>query len=129
MLGVEEQIAAVLSAAGYVDAEAVAYAEREDLLALEGLDEAEVDSILERATDYLLKQAFAEESDPEVEMQTPVAEMENVSAELAEKLEANEVYTQQDVAELSVDELMEIGDLAQDEAAALILTAREPWFR
>lgn len=129
MLEIEESLAAVLTSAGYKDAEAVAYAEREDLLALEGFDEAVVDTILERATDYLLKQAFAEESDPEAEMQTPVAEMESVGADLAEKLLANGVQTQEDVAELSVDELMEIGGLSQDEAAALILTAREPWFR
>lgn len=129
MLEIEESLAAVLTSAGYNDAEAVAYAEREDLLALEGFDEAVVDTILERATDYLLKQAFAEESDPEAEMQTPVAEMESVGADLAEKLLANGVQTQEDVAELSVDELMEIGGLSQDEAAALILTAREPWFR
>ena len=122
MLGLDESLVAALTAAGYADAEALAYAEREDLLALEGLDDAAVDTILERATDYLLQQAFAAESDPEAEMQT-------VSAELAEKLVANDVNTQEDVAELSVDELMEIGGLGQEEAAALILTAREPWFR
>lgn len=129
ILGLDESLVAVLTAAGYADAEALAYAEREDLLALEGLDDAAVDTILERATDYLLQQAFAAESDPEAEMQTLVAEMESVSAELAEKLVANDVNTQEDVAELSVDELMEIGGLGQEEAAALILTAREPWFR
>jgi N utilization substance protein A len=33
-----------------------------------------------------------------------------------------------DLAEQSVDELLELGDLSEERAAALILKAREPWF-
>ena len=32
------------------------------------------------------------------------------------------------VAELSVDELLEVDDMPEEEAAALIMTARAPWF-
>jgi N utilization substance protein A len=34
----------------------------------------------------------------------------------------------EDLAEQSVDELLEIEGMTQERAAALIMTAREPWF-
>lgn len=128
-LGVDEQIASELSAAGFSSPEEVAYADRENLLAINAFDEETVDAILERATDYLLTQAFTAETDPEVEMQTLVADIENMDADLAEKLLAHDIQTQEDLAELAVDELMEISGLNQEDASALILKAREPWFR
>lgn len=128
-LGVDEQIASELAAAGYYTVEEAAYADRDELLAIPAFNEETVDAILERATDFLLTQAFVAETDPEAEMQTLVAEMEDVSAELAAKLTENGVDTQEDVAELAVDELMSISGLDRDSASALILKAREPWFR
>jgi N utilization substance protein A len=36
--------------------------------------------------------------------------------------------TQEDLAELSVDELQEIDEISDEAAAELIMTARAPWF-
>lgn len=128
MLDIDEDIANELTAAGFHSAEDVAYAEREDLLAIEAFDEEIVDALLERATDYLLTQAFVSGQDPEEEMQTPIGEMD-LSEDVVAQLEANELATQEDVAELAVDELMAITGLDKDKASAIILQAREPWFR
>ncbi len=128
-LGVDEAIAAALLDAGYDSVEAVAYAERESLTAIAAFDAQTVDAILERATDYLLTQAFDAESDPQTQMQTPVDAVEGVYEALAETLLAKDIHTQEDLAELAVDELMSITGINQEVASALILKAREPWFR
>lgn len=128
MLGVDEEVAAALSAAGFHSAEAVAYADKDDLLAIEAFDEALVDALLERATDYLLAQAIEAEQDPDVEMQQSLEDMELPETILAALLAAG-LTTQEDVAELSVDEMIKITGLDKDGAGELILRAREPWFR
>ncbi|SUO96321.1 transcription termination factor NusA [Suttonella ornithocola] len=129
VLGIDVQVATELLAANYTTPEEVAYADREDLLNIDAFDDNIVDALLERATDYLLTQAFVAASDPEAEMQTAITEMEGINEELAEKLLAKSVNTQEDLAELAVDELMNLSGLDKEVAAALILKAREPWFR
>lgn len=128
-LDVDDEIASALTQNGFKTADSVAYADRDELLAIEAFDEDTVDAIMERASDYLLTQAFDEERDPDEEMQTPVTEMDGVDAETAEKLVENEINTQEDLADLAVDELMSATGLSKDQASALILKAREPWFR
>jgi N utilization substance protein A len=47
---------------------------------------------------------------------------------LAYRLAESGNRTQEDLAELSVDELLEIDEMSEEEAAALIMAARAPWF-
>ena len=47
---------------------------------------------------------------------------------LAYELAARGVVTMEDLAEQSVDELMEIKNLDEKKAGELIMTARKPWF-
>lgn len=129
VLGIDEAVADVLNGAGYHSVEDVAYAEREELLALQGFDEALLDTLLERATDYLLAQAFVAEEDPDALMQTPIAEMAEMDEGVAAVLMENGLHTQEDLAELALDELMKITGMDKESASALILQAREPWFR
>lgn len=129
ILSIDEQVAGELNAAGYHSAEDVAYAEREELLAVAGLDEAQVDALMERAADYLLTQAFVAENDPDAEMQMPIAEMEDMDEGIAVALAENGLHTREDLAELAIDELMKLSGLDRESAGALILKAREPWFR
>ena len=46
----------------------------------------------------------------------------------AYKLAAGGVKSMDDLAELSVDELCEFGDIDETRAAELIMAARAPWF-
>ena len=56
-------------------------------------------------------------------------EMRTMTRELAVQLANNAVVTMEDLAELAVTELLDIvPDLSEDEAAQLIMIAREPWF-
>jgi N utilization substance protein A len=54
--------------------------------------------------------------------------MEGMDNHLALVLASKGVVTMEDLAEQSVDELMEIDGMDEERAAALILTARAPWF-
>lgn len=126
VLDVDDDIAVALMDAGYNTAEDVAYAEREDLLSIEAFDESLVDQLIEHAADYLLTQAFV--IDPDEEMQTAIEEM-GLDEALADKLLQAGLQTQEDVAELAVDELMGIANVEKEVASAIILQAREPWFR
>ena len=52
-------------------------------------------------------------------------QFENV---LANQLAARGIKTMEDLAEQSVDDLMEIEDMDEERAGQLIMTARAPWF-
>ena len=54
--------------------------------------------------------------------------MEGMDEALAFALAARGVATMEDLAEQSVDELMEIEGMDEERAARLIMKAREPWF-
>jgi len=108
---------------------AVASAEREELLAIEDFDEETVDALIERAADHLLQQAFVEEVKPEEEMQLPLDSVEGLDESVIAILQEKGLHTQEDLADLSVDELMTYTGMNQEQASALILKAREPWFR
>jgi len=54
--------------------------------------------------------------------------MEGMDEETALRLAAKGICTMEDLAEQSVDELMEVEDMDEERASALIMKAREPWF-
>ena len=54
--------------------------------------------------------------------------MEGMNLELAYKLTSMGVVTMEDLAEQSVDELMQLEGMDEEAAAKLIMTARAPWF-
>jgi len=54
--------------------------------------------------------------------------MEGMDEGLAYELARCGVVTMEDLAEQSIDELLEIGNLDEARAGQLIMTARKPWF-
>ena len=54
--------------------------------------------------------------------------MEGMDEDLAFRMAAEGIVTMDDLAEQSVDELLELGGISDEKAAALIMKAREPWF-
>ena len=54
--------------------------------------------------------------------------MEGMDEDLANKLAAAGVCSMEDLAEQAVDELVEIEEMTEERASALIMTARAPWF-
>ena len=129
-LAVDDDVAEVLVEEGFTTLEEVAYVPMEEMLAIEGFDEEIVNELRNRAKDALLTKAIAsEEAFGDAKPADDLLGMRTMTRELAFQLANIEVVTMEDLAELAVPELLDIvSDLSEDEAAQLIMIAREPWF-
>ncbi len=126
-LDVDEDVAAVLVEEGFTTLEEVAYVPMEEFLAIEGFDEDIATELRSRAKDALLTQALAS-GEGENKPQEDLITMEGMDDALANILASRGVCSMEDLAEQSVDELMDIDGMDEERAGALILKAREPWF-
>ncbi len=54
--------------------------------------------------------------------------MEGMDRHLAYVFAQHGIITREDLAEQSVDDLLEFGEISEEKAAQLIMTARKPWF-
>lgn len=128
-LDVDEELAEVLAQEGFTSVEEVAYVPLSEMLDIEGFDEDLVEALKARAKDALLTKAIrTEEKLEENEPAKDLLEMEGMERHLAFVLASRGIVTMEDLAEQSVDELMELEEIDEEKAAALIMTARAPWF-
>lgn len=128
-LDVDEEVAVILIQEGFTTIDEVAYVPVEEMLQIEEFDEDMVSELRNRAKDVLLTRAISsEEVITQVEPAKDLLEMEGMNLELAYKLTSIDVVTMEDLAEQSVDELMQLEGMDEDSAAKLIMTARAPWF-
>jgi N utilization substance protein A len=129
-LDVDEDLAEMLVDEGFTSLEDVAYITLEEMSAIEGFDEDIAEELRSRAKDALLTQAIAkEEKIGSNEPADDLLNMEGMDKQLAYQLASNGVVTMEDLAEQAVDDLLEDNEgLDQEKAAALIMTARAPWF-
>jgi len=128
-LDVDEEIAVILVQEGFSSIEEIAYVPSAELLQVEEFDEDMVEELRGRARDVLLTRAIvSEEAMGENEPAEDLLNLEGMDRELAFTLTGRGVVTQEDLAELAVDELMDIEGMDEGRAAALIMAARAPWF-
>ncbi|EMR13025.1 transcription elongation factor NusA [Methylophaga lonarensis MPL] len=128
-LDVDEDVALILAQEGFSSLEEVAYVPEQEMLDIEEFDEDIVAELRSRARDVLLTRAIASEEQLEsAEPQQDLLDMEGMTTELALILASKGVATLDDLAEQSVDELVEIASVDEAQAAALIMKARESWF-
>jgi N utilization substance protein A len=129
-LDVDEEVAAILVQEGFSTVDEVAYVPVNEMIAIEEFDEDIVEELRGRAKDVLLTRAISSEEDmTSVEPAEDLKEMEGMDMELAYKLAQNGVVTMEDLAEQSIDELLGIDEaMGEEQAAQLIMKAREPWF-
>jgi len=128
-LDVDEDVAEVLVDEGFTSLEEVAYVPLEEMLAIDGFDADIAEELRARAKDALLTQALAsEEALENAEPAEDLLTMEGMDKKLAFVLASRGVITMENLAEQSVDELMEVDGMDEERAAALIMKAREPWF-
>lgn len=128
-LDVDEELAAILVQEGFSSIEEIAYVPPKELLEVEEFDEEIVEELRGRARDALLTQAIAkEEALSGAKPSEELLAMDGMDADLAYELASRGVLTMEDLAEQSVDDLLEIESLDKDRAAALIMAARAPWF-
>jgi len=125
-LDVDEEVADILISEGFTGLEEIAYVPIQELLEIEAFDEETINELRTRARNALLTDAIAQEE--RVDAAQDLLSLEGVQPELAAKLAEAKVLTRDDLADLAVDELVEITGMPEAEAKELIVKARAHWF-
>lgn len=126
-LDVDEEVANILVEEGFNTLEEVAYVPLEEMLEIEGFDEATVEELRSRARNVLLTAAIVNEEQVEHGIED-LTKLDGMDAETARTLAGKGIVTQEQLADLAVDELVELTAMDADRANSLIMTARAPWF-
>ncbi|MEY4428799.1 MAG: transcription termination/antitermination protein NusA [Pseudomonadota bacterium] len=126
-LDVDEEVADILIAEGFTSLEEVAYVPLQEMLEIESFDEDTVNELRTRAKDALLTMEIAKEEEVEA-LSENLKDLDGLTPELIAKLAEGGIHTRDDLADLAVDELVELTEISSDAAKALILKAREHWF-
>ena len=127
-LEIDEEIASLLVAHGFSSLEEIAYVPKEELLAIDDFDEEIVDELRNRANDTLLTMALSSGVGLSGTPDDTLLSMEGMTQDLACQLAGKGIVCMEDLAELSVDDLLEITGISEEKAGTLIMKAREPWF-
>jgi len=126
-LDVDEELAGILIQEGFTTLEEVAYVPINEMLEIESFDEDTVNELRSRARNALLVEAIASEEHVE-NVASDLLTLEGMDNETARVLAAKGVTTQEDLADLAVDDLVELTGIDAERARQLIMTARAPWF-
>jgi len=127
-LRVDEDVATVLVEEGFSTVDEVAYVPMSELMAIRRFNADTVTLLRDRAKDVLLTRAIASEESLAREPAPDLLQMEGMDKALALSLARNGMVTMGDLAEQSLDELVELVGIDAEQAARLIMQAREPWF-
>ncbi|MBU2707985.1 transcription termination/antitermination protein NusA [Zooshikella marina] len=128
-LEVDEDLAQLLVDEGFTSLEEIAYVPLEEMLEIDGFDEDLVNELRQRAKDNLLTLAIAsEEQLEEAQPAEDLLTMEGMDKHLAFLFASKGIITMEDLAEQSIDDLLEIEGIDEERAGQLIMTARAPWF-
>jgi transcription termination/antitermination protein NusA len=125
-LDVDEEVANILIEEGFTGLEEVAYVPLAEMQEIEAFDEETVELLRTRARNALLTEAIAREEI--VEGAGDLMAIEGVDADLVGKLAAAEISDREGLAELAVDELVEIAGIEEERARDIIMKARAHWF-
>jgi N utilization substance protein A len=126
-LDIDQDVADVLVEEGFSTLEEIAYVPLNEMLEIEAFDEDTVNELRSRARDALLTAAIAQEETVE-KVSTDLMSVQGMETGLASELAAKGIKTAEDLADLAVDELVDLTGIAEDRAQALIMAARAPWF-
>lgn len=128
-LDIDEEMAELLVAEGFASLEEVAYVPLEEMVEIDGLDEALAVELQARASDLLLTAEIASEAAlSDVVPADDLLQLESMTEGLAIALARQGVVTLDDLAELAIDELQALVELDEQAAGELIMKARAHWF-
>ena len=127
LLDVDEEVADILVQEGFSTLEEVAYVPLNEMLEIDALDEETVNELRSRARNALLNEAIASEEKVE-HSAADLLSLEGMDSQTALMLAAKGVTTVEGLADLAVDDLLEITGMDAERAKKLIMTARAPWF-
>jgi len=126
-LDVDEEVADILVQEGFTTLEEVAYVPLSEMLEIESFDEQTVNELRTRARNALLTEAIVSEEKVE-HIAEDLLSLEGMDSQTARELAAKGVNTQEDLADLAVDDLVEMVEMDAERAKQLIMAARAPWF-
>ncbi len=126
-LDVDEEVADILAQENFTTLEEVAYVPLNEMLEIESLDEKTVNELRTRARNMLLTEAIVSEENVE-NMSEDLLSLEGMDSETARELAAKGIKNREDLADLAVDDLLEMIEMDSERAKNLIMTARAPWF-
>jgi len=126
-LDVDEDVADILVKEGFNTLEEVAYVPLDEMLEIEALDEETVNELRSRARNALLNAAIVNEERVEHSIED-LLKIEGIDEDTARALAGKGVGTQEQLADLDADELMEMTGMDEERANQLIMAARAPWF-
>jgi N utilization substance protein A len=126
-LDIDEELADLLIDEGFSSLEEVAYVPLAEMLEINGLDEEIVNELRNRARNVLLTEAIVTEEHLEG-VADDLLNLEGMTRELAARLSNKGVKTREDLAELAVDEVVEMTGIDEERAKEIILKARAHWF-
>ena len=126
-LDVDEDIADILIEEGFSSLEEIAYVPLAEMLEIDAFDEDTVNELRNRARNVLLTEAIVTEEQLE-NVADDLLGLDGMEKSLAARLAQHGVRTRDDLADLAVDELVEMVGIDEEKAKALISVARAHWF-
>ncbi|MFM8758441.1 MAG: transcription termination factor NusA [Methylophilaceae bacterium] len=126
-LDVDEEVADILVQEGFTTLEEIAYVPIEEMSEIDAFDEDTINELRKRARAALLTEAIAKE-EKVGEASADLLNMDGMDDETAHLLASKGVLTMEDLADLAVDDLVELTQMDEERAKSLIMTARAPWF-
>ncbi|NBI43797.1 transcription termination/antitermination protein NusA [[Haemophilus] felis] len=130
-LEIDEEFAQILIEEGFSSLEQLAYVSVNELTAIDGLeDEDLVEELQTRAKNALTAKALAEEEAlKQAQIEERLLNLEGMNRHIALKLAEKQITTLEALAEQGVDDLSDIDNLTAEQAAELIMVARNIcWF-
>jgi len=126
-LDVDEEVADILVQEGFSTLEEIAYVPISEMSEIDAFDEDTINELRKRARAALLTEAIAKEEKVE-EASEDLLTMDGMDEVTAHLLASKGVSTMEDLADLAVDDLVELTSMDAERAKQLIMTARAPWF-
>ncbi|MDU0810515.1 MAG: transcription termination factor NusA [Burkholderia sp.] len=127
-LNIDKKISDILINEGFTSLEEIAYVPLNEMLKIKTLDKDMIYELRKHARDVLLTIAIANEEEVE-SASVNLKNLIGITPELFTKLSKCGLVTRDDLAELSVDELVDITGIEENSAKILIMQAREHWFK
>ena len=124
---VDEDVAKALVEEGFTNLDLISSANNSSIANIEGFDEEVADLLIGRSKEALLTLAMELTSGSEEDSQDLMS-LEGLDMSMAIELNQKGIKNREDLAEQSVDELIEIIDISEDKSADLIMKARAHWF-
>ena len=121
-IDVDQNVAQALIDEGIKTVSDLANTSVKSIAKIDGFDKEIAQELISRAQGKLLEMALEDDDD------TSLMSVEGMDIALAEKLQANDIKTRDDLADMSTSELTEVIELSDEQAGKLILAARSHWF-